>query len=98
MYDGVIMLRTSGTVAGLLLATAFLPAAAAKTAPRDLPQSAPSALRAETIRLLGSRYVADLGDSGRAELTLDPRLQQSIESLLRAFQIPFGAAVVVSVP
>src|SRR5205814_7139010 len=62
------------------------------------PKTAAPALRAETIRLAGRRYVAALSDGGRAELTLDPRLQQSTETLLRAFQIPFSAAVVVSVP
>jgi len=100
MYDGVIMARTPGTVAGLLLATAFLPSAAAKTVPAGgtAPDGAAATLRAETIRLAGRRYVAELSDGGRAELTLDPRLQQSTENLLRAFQIPFGAAVVVSVP
>jgi penicillin-binding protein A len=101
MYDGVIMPRTSGAVAGLLLTTAFLPtAAAAETAAAGAgaAEAAAPFLRAETIRLAGRRYVADLSDGGRAELTIDPRMQQSTESLLRAFQIPFGAAVVVSVP
>ena len=101
MYDGVIMPRTSGLVAGLFGAIVFAPIATAKTTP-GAPASRQSAgaplLRAETIRLAGRRYVADLADGGRAELTLDPRLQQSTENLLRAFQIPFGAAVVVSIP
>src|SRR5262245_39682125 len=95
-----MMPRTSALVAGLLLATVFPAPVAAKTAPADpaaADASAPT-LRAETIRLAGTRYVADLSDGGRAELTLDPRLQQTTEGLLRAFQIPFGAAVVVSVP
>jgi cell division protein FtsI/penicillin-binding protein 2 len=95
MYERVIMPHTSGLVAGLLLATVVSSPAAAETRPADA--GAP-ALRADTIRLAGRRYIADLHDGGRAELTLDPRLQQSTESLLRAFQIPFGAAVVVSVP
>src|SRR5262245_8613812 len=100
MYDGVTMSHTFSVVAGLLLATVFLAPAAAETAPADLAAADPSAptLRADTIRLAGTRYIADLSDGGRAELTLDPRLQQTTESLLRAFQIPFGAAVVVSVP
>src|SRR5215831_11013571 len=91
MYDGVIMPRTSGLLVGLLAATGFSSFALAQTT--GAPQ-----LRAETIRLAGRRYVADLTDGGRAELTLDSRLQQSTEGVLRNFQIPFGAAVVVSVP
>src|SRR5262245_26998190 len=91
MYDGVRMPRTSGLVVGLLIATVFSPPASGETAPGAV-------LRPQTIRLAGRRYVAELSDGGRAELTLDPRLQQSTESVLRSFQIPFGAAVVVSIP
>jgi len=97
MYDGVTMARTSGLLAGLLTATVFAPFAAAENHPRAADAPAPL-LRPDTIRLAGRRYVAELADGGRAELTLEPQLQQSTESLLRAFQIPFGAAVVVSVP
>jgi peptidoglycan glycosyltransferase len=103
MYDGVIMPRTSGLFVGLLLGmlfgalvtTGFSKVASAETPPDRSPAPV---LRPETIRLAGHRYVADLTDGGRAVLTLDPRLQQSTEGVLRAFQIPFGAAVVVSVP
>src|SRR5947207_6631726 len=102
MYDGVIMPRTSGLVVVLLLATGFSSFAAAEIgrlpAPAAAAETAAPALRAETIRFAGRRYVADLTDGGRAELTLDPRLQPSTAGVLRAFQIPFGAAVVVSVP
>jgi penicillin-binding protein A len=96
MYDGVTMARTSGLLAALLLALVFAPFAAAKTVPHTADGT--PLLRGDTIRLAGRRYVADLADGGLAELTLDPQMQQSTESLLRAFQIPFGAAVVVSVP
>lgn len=98
MYDGVTMPRTSGFVVGLLAATVFLSPAGAESAPRGAAEVPAPLLRAETIRLAGHRYVADLADGGRAELTLDPRLQQSTENVLRNFQIPFGAAVVVSIP
>jgi membrane peptidoglycan carboxypeptidase len=101
MYDGVIMPHTSGFVVGLLVATIFSPPAAAETTPGRVgsgSETATASVRPETIRLAGRRYVADLSDGGRAQLTLDPRLQQSTENLLRAFQIPFAAAVVVSVP
>jgi len=99
MYDGVIMPHTSGLVVGLLVATVFSPSVAAESMPAGAgAETAAPVLRADTIRFTGRRYVADLADGGRAELTLDPRLQQTTESVLRAFQIPFGAAVVISVP
>ena len=98
MYDGVNMSRTSGFAVGLLAATAFLPTAGAETARAHTAEPSAPLVRADTIRLAGHRYVADLADGGRAELTLDPRLQQSTENLLRAFQIPFAGAVVVSIP
>jgi cell division protein FtsI/penicillin-binding protein 2 len=101
MYDGVTMPRTSGFVVGLVVATIFALSASAETTSGVVGSSVgvtSPTLRPETIRLVGRRYVADLTDGGRAELTLDPRMQQSTETLLRAFQIPFGAAVVVSIP
>src|SRR6476620_6780311 len=98
MYDGVTMPRTSGIVVGLVAATVFLSPAGAESASGAAAEVPAPLIRAETIRLAGRRYVADLADGGRAELTLDPRLQQSTEGVLRSFQVPFGAAVVVSIP
>jgi cell division protein FtsI/penicillin-binding protein 2 len=86
MYDGVIMSHTSSAFAIGLLGLVVLPAAAqAQT------------VRPETIRLRGTRYVAETTEGGRADLTLDPRLQESTDDVLRTFQIPYGAAVVVSI-
>jgi peptidoglycan glycosyltransferase len=87
MYDGVIMAHTHrfATVAALILVS--LPARA----------QSPS-VKPESIRLAGRHYVADLSDGGHAELTLDPRLQASTDDVLRAFQIPYAGAVVVSIP
>jgi len=95
------MPHTFRLVVGLLAATVFMPSATAETTAAAVASghdAAAPVLRAETIRLAGRRYVAELADGGRAELTLDPRLQQSTENVLRAFQIPFGGAVVVSIP
>jgi len=65
----------------------------------SLPARAQSiAVRPDSIRLVGHRYVADLTNGGHAELTLDPRLQSSTEDVLRSFQIPYAGAVVISVP
>jgi penicillin-binding protein A len=95
MYDFVTMRHTFSAIAIIALLLTSVSTANAET---TTEASNSVTVRAQTIRLAGRRYVADLTDGGRAELTLDPRLQQSTEELLRAFQIPFGAAVVVSVP
>ncbi len=58
----------------------------------------PAHVKPDTIRLVQGHYEADLTDGGRAELTLDPRLQASTEDVLRVFQIRYAGAVVVSVP
>src|SRR3954468_5085984 len=101
MYDGVIMPHTSSVLLGLMVATIFTAPAAAETAPGRAGANAEAGaalLRADTIRLAGRGYVADLAGGGRAGRTLDTQRQQSTDNLLPAFQIPFGAAVVVSVP
>ena len=93
MYDRVIMRRTFSPhalgIAVLLLA--FTPrGAAAQTTPR-----------LETMRRGGPDgrlYVASTDDGGLAALTIDPRIQEAVEGVLKAFQIPYGAAVVLSVP
>lgn len=38
-------------------------------------------------------YLAPLGDNAQAELTLDGRLQKSMERLLRNYNVPYGAVV-----
>jgi cell division protein FtsI/penicillin-binding protein 2 len=45
-----------------------------------------------------SRYLAPVEGGGEAELTLRPHLQQAAEHVLGTYQVPFGAAVVVSIP
>jgi len=55
-------------------------------------------LQLETLRRDGVGYVVTGEDGGRVVLTLDPRLQEPIEDVLRGFQIPYGGAVVVSIP
>jgi cell division protein FtsI/penicillin-binding protein 2 len=87
MYDRVIMGRIQRLVVAAVLVS--IPLVARAEPPR---------VKSETIRLADGRYVADLTDGGRADLTLDPRLQASTDDLLRAFQIPYAGAVVMSVP
>jgi penicillin-binding protein A len=55
-------------------------------------------VRLDTLARAGDRYVAELEGGARAELTLDPLLQDTAEDVFRAFQIPYGAAVVLSIP
>ena len=82
------MSRTSGLVARAPRSDRFpAPPPPPKRARRSAAERRPRrALRADTIRLAGQRYVADLADGGRAELTLDPRLQQSDRG--RAARLP----------
>ncbi len=87
MYDGVIMARIQRLAAAALLVSIPLVA-----------RAEPPLVKPETIRLANGHYTADLTDGGRAELTLDPRLQASTDDVLREFQIPYAGAVVVSVP
>jgi cell division protein FtsI/penicillin-binding protein 2 len=46
----------------------------------------------------GSRYVAPLEGGGVAELTLSAPLQEAAEEIFRAFDVPLGAAVAISIP
>jgi peptidoglycan glycosyltransferase len=87
MYDFVIMPHTPGLVTIAALLAVSTPV---------FGQSV--SVKPETIRLVGRHYVADLAEGGHAELTLDPRLQTSTDEVLRAFQIPYAGAVVVSIP
>ena len=68
------------------------------------PQAASAAatssrrVRMNTIVRSGRGFIAELEGGAHAELTLDPRLQDAAEETFRDFQIPYGAAVVVSIP
>src|SRR6188474_115278 len=55
-------------------------------------------VRLETLSRRGNGYIAQMDNGGHAELTLDPRLQEAAEETLDAFQVPYGAAVVLSIP
>lgn len=73
-------------------------AAAASPALPAGPVGSSRRLLLDTIRRTGGVYVAELEGGARAELTLDARLQDAAEDVFRAFRIPYGAAVVLSVP
>lgn len=62
------------------------------------PVASPRRVRLETLSRHGGGYVAQMENGGHAELTLDPRLQEAAEETLDTFQVPYGAAVVLSIP
>lgn len=74
------------------------PAAAPFAAPKIPGLTSSRRVRMETISRSGRGFVAELEGGAHAELTLDPRLQDAAEEVFRDFRIPYGAAVVVSVP
>jgi cell division protein FtsI/penicillin-binding protein 2 len=58
----------------------------------------PAALRFDTLQRMGDSFAVATEDGGRAELTLDARMQDATEEVLRTFQIPYAGAVVLSIP
>jgi peptidoglycan glycosyltransferase len=86
-------LLVSGIGAALVAASLAAPAAADPVIESRTPD-----LQLETVHREGAGYVVTGDDGGRVQLTLDPRLQEPIEDVLRGFQIPYGGAVVVSIP
>jgi penicillin-binding protein A len=56
-----------------------------------------SALRMDTLQRVGDAYFVATADGGRAELTLDPGMQEATDEVLRVFQIPYAGAVVLSI-
>src|SRR6185295_8930874 len=87
--------RSSAAPALALLAVALL---SPLLPSRQAAAKTPGGIDLATLHREGRTYVVATDDGGRAELTLDPRLQEASEEVLRTFQIPYGAAVVVSVP
>jgi peptidoglycan glycosyltransferase len=97
MYERVNMPRTltSGSAVG---STVLAPLLIALLAPASALAQTAGAPRLETMRLVGQTYLAATSDGGRAELTLDPRLQEAADEVMKTFQIPYGGAAVVSIP
>ena len=95
MYDRDTMTVIFSLVVASLAGSAIVEPAALE--PAALESRAPD-LQLETMRREGAGYVVTGDGGGRVQLTLDPRLQEPIEDVLRGFQIPYGGAVVVSIP
>jgi penicillin-binding protein A len=101
--------RIALLLCGLTLASTTIAGAArgrrqALAAPRLLiagrdPESPrrPLEITLDKVRAGGKGYVAELPDGGKADLTLDPRLQRLADRLLLEHGAPYGSAVLVSV-
>jgi cell division protein FtsI/penicillin-binding protein 2 len=105
MYDFVIMFSTWRQIHLLILTPWLLAAAAPAVALAQgvsetvTPAARPaSAIRLDTLQRVGDSYFVATEDGGRAELTLDPRMQEATDEVLRVFQIPYAGAVVLSIP
>src|SRR3954447_21193592 len=61
-------------------------------------EAPPAVVSLAGIHRREDKYLAPLEGGGEAVLTLQPRLQEAAEKVLAAYDLPFGAAVVLSVP
>ncbi|HXU84143.1 MAG TPA: penicillin-binding transpeptidase domain-containing protein [Polyangia bacterium] len=52
----------------------------------------------DSITRQGSIFLADLEGGGAAELTLSSGLQDAVDEVLARYEVPFGAAVALSIP
>jgi cell division protein FtsI/penicillin-binding protein 2 len=75
----------------------FVAAAVALLGAAPLARAERPALRFDTLQLVGERYLASTDDGEPVELTLDPRMQDAADGVLKAFHVPYGGAVVLSV-
>jgi len=99
--------RGSWTFLGLGLAVLLQPGARARADERAAAATAPPAVaspassrqvRLDTIVRQGDTFTARLVGGAQAELTLDPRLQDTAEEVFQTFQLPYAGAVVISIP
>jgi cell division protein FtsI/penicillin-binding protein 2 len=104
MYDRVIMFRTYSQIRLMCALASFwstwstTAAAQSVTDPSARSSRPGTALRLETLQRVGDGYFAATADGGRAELTLDPGMQEATDEVLRTFAIPYAGAVVLSIP
>ena len=101
MYDRVIMFRTSNQIRLLVALLSLWPLAASAQSVIGIdarPGHAGPSIRLETMQRVGDAYFAATADGGRAELTLDPGMQEATDEVLRVFAIPYAGAVVLSIP
>jgi penicillin-binding protein A len=101
MYDRVIMFRTYNQIRLLVALLSLWPLAASAQSVIDVdarPGHSGPAIRLETMQRVGDAYFAATADGGRAELTLDPGMQEATDEVLRVFAIPYAGAVVLSIP
>ncbi len=102
MYDVVIMFLTSQQIRLFLVLAASSSVAWSAAASAQSVTGGPagssragSTIRFDTLQRVGDGYFAATTDGGRAELTLDPGMQEATEEVLRVFAIPYAGAVVL---
>jgi penicillin-binding protein A len=101
MYDRVRMFRTFKQIRFLFAVAAFWPASAAAQRVINVDARTGHAgvvVKLDTMQQVGEEYFATTEEGGRAELTLDPRMQDAVDEVLRTFAIPYAGAVVLSIP
>jgi cell division protein FtsI/penicillin-binding protein 2 len=95
------MFRTFNQIRFLFAFAAFWPTTAAAQRIINVdarPGHAGVSVKLDTMQQVGEQYFATTESGGRAELTLDPRMQDAVDEVLRTFAIPYAGAVVLSIP
>ncbi len=87
MYDLVVMRPSCRSIDGLLISWSLAS-----------PVPAAAQVLLDTMTRQGDGFVADLALGGVARLTLNSALQDSTEQALAAADLPFAAAVALSIP
>jgi cell division protein FtsI/penicillin-binding protein 2 len=77
-----------------VVAPAVVPAALEVPAPAS-PAAPPVLVGEPRYDPASGRFVASIGDDGRATLTLDARLQEKLERSLENYKVPWGATVLL---
>ena len=90
MYDVVIMFRTCHQIRLLFVLSTFWSAAAWAQGVKAPATRSGSAIRLDTLQRVGDGFFVATEDGGRAELTLDPGMQDATDEVLRVFQIPYA--------
>ncbi len=98
MYDFVIMFRTCHQIRLLFVLATFWSAAAWAQGVKAPATRPGGAIRLDTLQRVGDSFFVATDDGGRAELTLDPGMQDATDEVMRVFQIPYAGAVVLSIP
>jgi len=64
----------------------------------SMPSPSSRHVRLDSMVRKGDVFTARMEGGAEAELTLDPRLQDTAEEVFQTFQLPYAAAAVISIP